>query len=64
MNHFLMGCQMKLCPLGDKMGVLEAIGWDVPKFTKDVPRVPNCFPMWKWVPSHFLTSLLMNHIGA
>ena len=25
-NHFLMGSQMKLWPLGDKMGVAEAIG--------------------------------------
>ena len=25
-NHFLIGSQMKLWPLGDKMGVAEAIG--------------------------------------
>ena len=28
MNHFLMGSQMKLWTLGDKIGVLEEIGWD------------------------------------
>ena len=27
-NHFLMGSQMKLWTLGDKIGVLEEIGWD------------------------------------
>ena len=36
------------------MGVLEAIGCDVPNFikvvpnfVKDVPRVPKCFPRWR-----------------
>ena len=50
-NNFLMGSQMKLWTLGDKMGVPEVIGWDVPNFTKnvpnfvnDVPRVPKCIP--------------------
>ena len=57
-NDFLMGCQMKLWPLGDRMGVSKAIGCDVPNFIKDVPnfvndvpnlvddvpRVPKCFP--------------------
>ena len=49
MNHFLMGSQMKLWTLGDKLVVPKAIGWDVPNFTKDVsnfvkvvPRVPKC----------------------
>ena len=37
-NHFLMGFQMKLWTLGDKMGVPKAIGWDIPNFTKDVPN--------------------------
>ena len=33
-KHFLMGSQMKLWTLGDKMGVLEVIGWDIPIFYK------------------------------
>ena len=44
-----MGSQVKLWTLGDKMGIPETIGWDVPNFTKDVsnfvkvvPRVPKC----------------------
>ena len=58
-NHFLMGSQMKLWTLSDKIGVLKEIGWDVPNFTKDVPNfvkhvpnfvkdvpiVPKCVPM-------------------
>ena len=61
MNHFLMGSQMKLWNLGDKMGVPEATRWDVPNFTKDVPnfvndvpRVPKCVPRWRSAPNHFL----------
>ena len=56
MNHFLMGSQMKLWTLGDKIRVPKAIGWNVPNFTKnvpyfvkdvpnfvkDIPRVPKC----------------------
>ena len=67
-NNFLMGSQMKLWTLGDKMGVPEVIGWDVPNFTKDVPnftkdvpnfvkdvpRIPKCVPMWELTPNHFL----------
>ena len=63
-NHFLM----KLWTLGDKMGVLEATGRDVPNFTKDVsnfvkdvldfvkdvPRVQKCILMWGSTPNHFL----------
>ena len=68
MNHFLMGTQMKLWTLGDKMEVPEAIGWDVPNFikdvlnfvkdvpnfVKDVPRVPKCVLRWGLTPNHFL----------
>ena len=43
------------------MGVLEAIGSDVPNlmkdvpyFVKDVPRVPNYVPRWGSTPNHFL----------
>ena len=42
MNHFLMGCQMKLWTIHVQMRVSEAIGSDVPNFVKDVPRVPKC----------------------
>ena len=35
MNHFLMGCQMKLWSPGDKMGVPLALGFGVPHFIKD-----------------------------
>ena len=40
-KHFLMGSQMKLWTLGDKMGVPKAIRWDAPNFTKDVPNFVN-----------------------
>ena len=67
-NHFLMGSQMKLWILRDKIGVLKEIGWDVPNFTKnvpnfvkgvldfvkDVPRVPKCFTRWGLTPDYFL----------
>ena len=36
------------------MGVLEAIGSDVPNLMKDVPRVPKCVPRWGSAPDHFL----------
>ena len=43
------------------MGVLEAIGSDVPNLMKDVsnlmkdvPRVPKCVPKWGLIPNHFL----------
>ena len=50
------------------MGVLEAIGLDVPNlmksvpnfvkdvpnFLKNVPRVPKCVPRWGSAPNHFL----------
>ena len=61
MNSFLMGSQMKLWTIGDKMGVLEAIGSDVqnfekdePNFVKDVPRVLKCIWRWGLTPNHFL----------
>ena len=41
---FLMGSQMKLWILSDKMGVLEAIGWDAPNFIKDVPNFVKDVP--------------------
>ena len=44
MNHFLMGSQMKLWNLGNKMGVPEAIGWDAPNFIKDVPNFVKDVP--------------------
>ena len=52
-NHFLMGCQMKLWTIHVQMGVLEAIGSDVPNFLKDVPRVPKCVLRWGFA-DHFL----------
>ena len=43
------------------MGVLEAIGLDIPNFVKhvldfvkDVPRVPKCIWRWGLTPNHFL----------
>ena len=36
------------------MGVLEAIGSDVPKFVKDVLRVPKCIPRWGSTMNPFL----------
>ena len=67
-NHFLLGSKMKLWAIHVQMGVLEAIGLDipnfvkhvldfvkdVPNFVKDVPRVPKCVPRWGSAPSHFL----------
>ena len=40
--------------LSDTMGVPKAIGWDVPNFVKDVPRVPKCVRRWESGPNHFL----------
>ena len=37
-NHFLMGSQMKLWTLGDRIGVPKEIGWNGPNFTKNVPN--------------------------
>ena len=42
-----MGSQMKLWTLGDKMGVLEAIGLEVPNFPKRVS-------WWGSTTNHFL----------
>ena len=43
------------------MGILEAIGSDVPNlmknvpnFVKVVPRVPKCVPRWGSAPKNFL----------
>ena len=55
-NHFLVGSKMKSWIIHVQMGVLEALGSnvpnlmknvpnlinDVPNFVKDVPRVPKC----------------------
>ena len=73
MNHFLMGSQMKLWTLCDKMGVLEATRWDLSNFTndvlnfvknvlnfvKDVPMVPKCIPRWGSTPNHFFMGFKM-----
>ena len=40
-NHFLMGSKMKLWIIHVYMGVLEAIGSDVPNFVKHVPKFPK-----------------------
>ena len=45
-NYFLMGSKIKSWTIHVQMGVLKAIGLDVPNFVKDVPRVPNCIPRW------------------
>ena len=46
--------------IGDKIGALVAIGFDVPNFindvpnfVKDVPRVSNCVPRWESTSNHF-----------
>ena len=36
------------------MGVPKAIGWDVPNFVNDVPRVQKCVWRWELTPNHFL----------
>ena len=38
-KHFLMGSKIKLCTIHIQMGVLEAIGSDVPNLMKDVPNL-------------------------
>ena len=60
-NHFLMSSKMKSWTIHVQMGVLKAIGSDVPNlmndvpnFIKDVPRVPKCIPRWGSAPKHFL----------
>ena len=59
-NHFLIGSQIKLWALGDKMGVPQAIEWgvpnflkDVPNFVKDVPTVPKRVLRWGSTANHF-----------
>ena len=37
-KHFLMGFKMKLWTMHVQMGILEAIGSDVPNFIKDLPK--------------------------
>ena len=73
-KHFLMGSQMKLWTLGDKMGVPKAIGWDVsnflkhvpnfvkniPNFANDVLRVPKCILRWGLTTNNFLMGFQMN----
>ena len=66
MNHFLMGSQMKLWTLGDRMGVPKATERDVPNFTKDVPnfvkdvpRIQKCIMRWGSTPNHFLMGFKM-----
>ena len=61
MNPFLMGCQIKLWSIHVQMGVLEAVGSDVPNlmkdvpnFVKNVPRVRKCIPKWGLTPNHLL----------
>ena len=48
-NHFLIGSEMKSWTIHVQMGVSKTIGSDVPnlmkdvpKFVKDVQRVPKC----------------------
>ena len=36
------------------MGVLEAIGSNVPSFIKDVPNFPKCVSRWGSTTNHFL----------
>ena len=50
---------MKSWTIHVQMGVLKAIGSDVPNFVKDVPRVPKCVPRWGPAPNHFLISSKM-----
>ena len=60
-KYFLMGSKMKLRTIHVQMGILEAIGSDVPNlmknvpnFVKVVPRVPKCVPRWGSAPKNFL----------
>ena len=52
---------MKFLTIDVQIGVLGAIGSNVPNLIKDVsnlmkdvPRVPKCVPRWGWTPNHFL----------
>ena len=52
---------MKLWTIDVQIGVLKAIGSDVPNimkdvpnFVKDVPRVPKCVSRWGLTPNSFL----------
>ena len=65
-NHFLMGSKIKLWTIHVQMGVLKAIGLnvpnlmkDVPNFVKNVPRVPKCVPKWGSTLNHFLMDFKM-----
>ena len=60
-HHFLMGFKMKSWTIYVQMGVLKAIGSDVPNFVKDVPnfgkdvpRIPKCVLKWGSAPNNFL----------
>ena len=51
------------------MGVLKAIGSDVPNlmkdvpnFVNDVPRVPKCIPRWGSTPKNFLMGFKMKSL--
>ena len=55
-----MDSQMKLWTIYVQIGVLKAIGLDVPNFVKhvldfvkDVPRVPKCISRWGSTTNHF-----------
>ena len=39
-----MGSEMKLWPLGDKMGVLESFRSDLPNLMKDIPNLMKDVP--------------------
>ena len=61
MNPFRMGCQIKLWSIHVQMGVLEALGSDVPNlmkdvpnFIKDVPRSESAFRSGDWPPTAYL----------
>ena len=61
--HFLMGSKKKSWTIHIQMGVLKAIGLDVPnlmknvpKFVKDVPKVPKYVLRWGSTPNHFLVN--------
>ena len=41
------------------MGVSVAIGFEVPNFVKDVPRVSKCLPRWGLASNHFLIGFKM-----
>ena len=48
-KHFLMGSKMKLCTIHVQMGILEAIGSDVPNLMKDVTKFfKGCTKFFEW----------------